>query len=61
MAVLLEGFWAPRYPCIHASSKEPRDSGLLEAALHRTVFPSVVSGPSMSESSRCQLINVLDF
>lgn len=61
MAVPLEGFWAPRYPCIHAPSKEPGDSGLLEATLHRTVFPSVVSGPSVSESSRCQLIHMLDF
>lgn len=61
MAVPSEGCWAPRFPCVHAPSKEPGDSGLLEATLRRTVFPSVVSGPSVSESSRCQQINVLDF
>lgn len=38
MAMLLEGFWGPHYPCIHTPSKQPGDSGLLEAALCRKVF-----------------------
>lgn len=38
MALLLEGFWGPYYPRIHTTSKQPRDAGLLEAALCGTVF-----------------------
>lgn len=37
MAMVLEGCWGPHSPHIHTPSRQQGDSGLLEAALCRTV------------------------